>query len=350
MEKDFEQELKNSLSRNVEIPKSVLNKAESAFEEIRRHNAQKVGKKSVLFKKQWIAAAVAVVFLGLTFNQPVVAAIKSALWGNHAGIERAVENGYSQEVQTASVKSNGVDTKVTNVVIDKSRLGLSVNAKFDDLNSIKDVALMYLDMVITDSHGNVISGDGYSNQAVGGLDFTTDTSDKDSGSLRCDVLLESPTASIPQTDQLKVEIKRIVLYAKDRADKPIKVIEGPWNHNVSLDQQFSNTKGIAYIATNINDELSINSAELLPTGFNVKFSVNTPNPYDESIISRVQLVDSNGNIYKSSGMASMSTENNKAVVSMTFEVSSFDRVDSLNLVLKDINGKGSAVKLVKSTK
>ncbi len=349
MEKDFEQELKNSLSRNVEIPKSVLNKAESAFDEIRRHNAQKAGKKSVLFKKQWIAAAVAVVFLGLTFNQPVIAAIKATLWGNHAGIERAVENGYGQEVQTASVKSNGVETKITNVVIDKSRLGLSVDVKFDDLKSIKNEASMKLDMVITDSHGNIISGDGYPNQPVGGFEYTTDTTNKDSGSLRYNVLFQSPTASIPQTDQLKVQIKSIALYAKDNDNKPIKVVEGPWDHNVSLDKQLSDTKGIAYTATNNNDELSINSAELLPTGFNVSFTVKTPNPNDENIISRVQLVDSNGNAYKSSGMASMSSENNKDLVSMTFEVSSFDKVDSLNFILKDINGKDSVVKLVKDT-
>lgn len=349
MEKDFEQELKISLSRNVEIPKSVLNKAESAFDEIRRHNAQKAERKSVLFKKQWIAATVAVVFLGLTFNQPVIAAIKAAFWGNHAGIERAVENGYGQEVETTSVKSNGVETKVTNVVIDKSRLGLTVDVKFDDLKSIKNVAEMYLDMVITDSHGNVISGDGYPNQPVGGFEFKTDTTNKGEGSLRYNVLFQSPTASIPQADQLKAEIKSISLYAEGRADKPTKVIEGPWDNSVLLDKQFSNTKGIAYTATNNNDELSINSAELLPTGFNVSFSVNTPNPNDENIMSRVQLEDSNGNIYKNSGMASMSTENDKAVVSMTFEVSSFDKVDSLNLVIKDINGKASVVKLVKAT-
>ncbi|EGW41779.1 DUF4179 domain-containing protein [Desulfosporosinus sp. OT] len=350
MERDYEQQLKSSLSRNVEIPQSVLNKAEGAFDEIRSHRNQRAVKKPVFIKKQWVAAAVAVVFLGLTFNQPVIAAIKAAFWGNHAGIESAVENGYGQEVQTASVKSHGVETKVTNVVIDKSRLGLSVDVKFDDLKSIKNVASMYLDMVITNSQGNVISGDGYPNQPVGGIEFTTDTTNKDSGSLRYNVLFQSSTASIPQTDQLKAEIKSIALYAKDKADKPIKVIEGPWDHNVSLDKQFSNTKGVAYTATNNNDELSVISAELLPTGFYVKFAVTTPNPNDENIVPKAQLVDSTGNIYKSSGMASMSTENNKAIISKVFEVSSFDKVESLNLVLKDISGKDSVVKLVKSTK
>lgn len=350
MERDFEQQLRNSLNGNIEIPESVIDKAEGAFNEIRRYKTQKVGKKSAFIKKQWVAAAVAVAFLGLTFNQPVIAAIKAALWGNHAGIERAVENGYGQEIKTSSIKSDGVETKITNVVIDKSRLGLSVDVKFDDLKSIKNVASMYLDMVITDSQGNIISGDGYPNQPVGGIEFTTDTTNKESGNLKYNVLFQSPTAEIPQTDQLKAEIKSIALYTENKADKPIKIIEGPWDHNVLLDKQFSNNKGVAYSATSDNKEVSIISAELLPTGFNVRFALNVPNPHDENIVSMTQLVDSNGNIYKSSGMASMSTENNKTIVSMTFEVSSFDKVDSLNLVLKDINGKDSVIKLAKSTK
>ncbi|WP_088187798.1 DUF4179 domain-containing protein [Desulfosporosinus sp. FKA] len=350
MERDFEQRLKSSLSRNVEIPQSVLDKAEGAFNEIRNQRKQRSAKKFVSFKERWMAAAAVVLFLGLTFNQPVIAAIKATFWGNHTGVERAVENGYGQELQTASVKSQGVETKVTNVVIDKSRLGLSVDVKFDDLKALKNVESMNLDMLITDSQGNVISGDGYPNQPVGGFDSTTDDTNKNSGSLRYNVLFQSPSSSIPQTDQLNVEIKSIALYAKGRADKPLEVIKGSWDQKVSLDKQFANAKGITYTAANNNEVFSIDSAELLPTGFNVKFSLATPNPNDETIISRVQLVDSKGNSYKSSGMADMSTVNNKAVVSMTFEVSSFDRVDWFKIMYKDANGKNSVVKLVKAAK
>lgn len=348
MERNFEQQLKNSLNHDIEIPKSVFDKAEGAFKEIRSSKTQRTTKKFLLGKKQWVAAAVAVVFLGVTFNQPVIAAIKAAFWGNHAGIESAVRNGYQQEVQSASVKSQGIETNVTNVVVDKSRLGLAINMKFDDINSIKDVDHVYLDMVITDGNGRVISGEGYPQQLVGGLEDSTNIVNKKNGELIYNVLLQSPSASIPQMSELKVQIKSVSLF-KNQGAPAFKKIEGVWNSSVALDKQFAKANGVAYTSQSSSKDVNVISAEMLPTGFVVQFVVNTP--VDESIVTKAQLVDSNGNSYNSSRVASMErTADNKDLVSMTFEVSNFDQIDSFKFIVKDINGKDSEATLVRDIK
>jgi len=353
MERNFEQELKNSLNHDIEIPKSIFDKAQGAFKEIRGYNTQRATKNFLLVRKGWVAAAVAVVVLGVTFNQPVIAAIKATFWGNHAGIERAVENGYQQEVQGASVKSQGIETKVTNVVIDKSKLGLAINMKFDDIKSIKDIDHVYLDLLITDGNGRVISGDGYPERLDGGSEYSTDIANKNSGEFKYNVLFQSPTASFPQMSELKVIIKSVSL-SKNKGDGPqgyFKKIVGPWNNSVALDEQFVKAKGVAYTSQSTSNDVNVISAEMLPTGFAVKFIVNTP--VDESIVNeaRTQLVDSKGNSFSNSGIANMErTADNKDLVSMVYEVSGFDQSDTFKFIIKDINGKDFVATLVRATK
>ncbi|HEY8911390.1 MAG TPA: DUF4179 domain-containing protein [Desulfosporosinus sp.] len=310
--------------------------------------AQRSTKDFFLGKKPWVVAAVAVIFLGVTFNQPVIAAIKATFWGNHAGVERAVENGYQQEVQGASVKFQGIETKVTNVVVDKSRLGLAINMKFDDISSIKDVDRVYLDLLITDGNGRVISGDGYPERLDGSLEGSTDIVNKDKGKLNYNVLIQSSSASIPQMSELKVQIKSILLFKK-QVVSAFKKLEGPWNSSVALDKQFVNAEGVAYTSQSTSKDVNVISAEMLPTGFAVKFVVNTP--VDENIWQKVYLVDSNGKSISGSGSFSMDrTADNKDFISMIFEVSSFEKINSFKFIVKDINGKDSEITLVRASK
>lgn len=316
------------------------------------YNTQRSAKNFLLGKKQWVAAAVAVIFLGIIFNQPVIAAIKATFWGNHAGVEKAVENGYQQEIQGASVKSQGIETKVMNVVVDKSKLGLAINIKFDDIKSIKDIDHVYLDLLITDGNGRVISGDGYPERLDAGSENSTDIANKNNGELKYNVLFQSPTASFPQMSELKVEIKRVLLYKNKYGNQgPSKTIEGSWKNSVALDEQFVKAKGVAYTSQSTSNDVNVISAEMLPTGFAVKFIVNTP--VDESLVdkARTQLVDSKGNSFSNSGIANMErTADNKDLFSMVYEVSGFDQSDSFKFIVKDINGKDFVATLVRAIK
>jgi len=76
-------------------------------------------------------------------------------------------------------------------------------------------------------------------------------------------------------------------------------------------------------------------------------------PVDENVWQKVQLTDFNGHIFKNSGIFSVdsfSENKNFDIISMTFEVSSFDKIDAFNFTVKDVNGKDSTVKLVKVQK
>lgn len=343
---NIEQMLKTSLNQEIDIPKSVLEKAEGAFAEIRNSKVELSKQSFWLGKKQLVASAIALICLGVAFNQPAIAEIKYILWANHAGLEKAINSGYDQKVQTGYVQANGIGTKITNVTVDKSRLALSIAVKLTDINAVKKTSKMHLDLVITDGNGNVIFGEGYPNQPIGGYEESTNFSNIENGELVYNVLLDSPTASIPQTNKLNVKVKSISLFAQTNwPEPPFKTYEGPWINTITLEGQFAKANGIAYIAKNNSKDLTITSAEMLPTGLAIKFVVNPVDAYN------IELVDSNGKTYQNSGISSSDrTSDNKDLVSTVFEVSQFDKIDSFELHVKCKNGKESTVTLVRDAK
>lgn len=89
---------------------------------------------------------------------------------------------------------------------------------------------------------------------------------------------------------------------------------------------------------------------MLPTGFAVKFLVNSVDPNNIETIT-TQLADSNGKTYQDFGAMSVErTTDNKSLVSMVFEVSQFDKIDSFKLQVKCLDGKESIVTLVRDVK
>jgi len=83
----------------------------------------------------------------------------------------------------------------------------------------------------------------------------------------------------------------------------------------------------------------------MATGIKVKFMVNTP--IDESIISKVKLVDEDGIEYRTDRPGWMEAENGKDIVEITFEASKFDNLDEFDFVIEDLNGKDEVIKLTK---
>ncbi|AFM41493.1 DNA-directed RNA polymerase specialized sigma subunit, sigma24 [Desulfosporosinus acidiphilus SJ4] len=182
---------------------------------------------------------------------------------------------------------NGIGTKITKVTVDKSRLALSIKVKFRDVKAIKKTSNIHLDLLITDGKGTVISGEGYVNQSIGGYEENTDISNLNNGVLEYNVLLSSLDASIPQ---------------------------------------------------------------MLPTGFAIKFLVNSVDPITIETI-KTQFIDSSGKTYQNSGAMSVErTEDNKSLVSMVFEVSQFDKIDSFKLLVKCLGEKEGIVTLVKDVR
>ena len=122
-------------------------------------------------------------------------------------------------------------------------------------------------------------------------------------------------------------------------------LKGDWKLDVKLDEVMTNNDVVNYIATGSNDNVEVLDAKGMATGIKVKFRVNVD--IDESIISKVKLVDEDGVEYRTDRPGWMEVDNGKDIVEITFEASKFDNLDKFDFVIEDLNGKDEVIELTK---
>lgn len=375
MSTNYENQIEKILNDDVAIPASVLKKKEIAFNQIRKSKNDK-------FKFQYkhkIAAAVvaATIIVGIAFGNTAIAAIKNSLFSNDNGVQKAVDNGYVQNVDNNLMKSNGVEIKVSNILKDSKRAALSLKLKFTDKDSLKYFKNMKLSFSIkTDDGKEIPLSEDYSYSI-----------DKEKGELVFNDILNimdgfgdentvSASKGFKNVNNFNLQISKIELFAdasapidsktlpnldndtKDQLEeagvKLYKVIDGTWRANIKLDDKFMDIKPIVFIASEKNAFVNIVSAEMLPTGMDITFNFNNQvKPLSQDAlkdIDNITLVDGKGTVYKpTERIVQTSNDDNKTNVTKTFSVTAFDKISNLKMLVKDLNGNTHEIKLVKAS-
>ncbi|MBW5448929.1 DUF4179 domain-containing protein [Cohnella sp. CFH 77786] len=347
MNHELERKIMDAFSVESEIPESVMRKTEAAFEQIRKLKSESTERRNAYLRKRriWVAsiALFGTFMVSILSNDSAVAAIKS-LFYKDTGIQKANEHGYSQAVNRA-VKKSGVTVQVDRVVVDKTKMAITFQLDFDDASLLNDTDRVFLDLLIHDDKGRPIREDGNPNRLAGAMDWHTDVSLKNNGKALYHLELQSPQGKFDNIKALALDIKSISLYKKDR-EKPYRVIEGDWKNTFELDEKFTEHEPVKYVAED-NPMIKVISAEMLPTGMSIQFVVDKP--VDESILWKVTLIDSKGNIYHPSNTATMDyTADKKDLISMTFDATAFDHLDGLKMRVKGLGSKDEIVNLLKS--
>lgn len=343
---DFNKKIEKKLKKDIEIPKVVLDKANIAFEEIRSSKEEK-SNKSKSFKKPLIAAMSGIcIFSLIAFSSPVMAAINSFF--SDIGIKKATNNGYVQTLPESAVKDNGVAINVDDIVADKTKIAISFTLNFEDASKLKKINDIGLGLNIKDDKGRYLIEDleeGPYTLLLSGTNWNTDTSNKDKGEIKYYFLMNSTEGNLGDINELAINIDSINLYEEEKG-KSEEEISGNWDFSVALDDKFTNKEEIKFKAENESDILEIVSAEMLPTGMLVEFIVNAQ--VDENIVGKVSMIDENKNEFDNFSVANMEDmPNGGAKISMIFDVTTFDNVDKLKMIVKDINGKDITLDLVK---
>ncbi len=372
---NFEDQMEKILNDDVVIPASVLKKKEIAFSQIRKSKNNKFKFKY----KHKIAAAVAAVAIigGAAFGNTAIAAVRNSLFGNNYGVQKAVDHGYIQNVDNNIMKSNGVEIKVSNVLKDSKRAALSLNLKFADKDSLKYFKNAKLSCSIkTDDGKEIPLSEDYSCSV-----------DKEKGELVFNDILNimdgfgdenavSAAKSFKDINNFNLQINKIELYADASAQidpktlpnldndtkkqlqeagvKLYKVIDGTWKTNIKLDDKFKDVKPIVFKASEKNAFVNIVSAEMLPTGMDITFNFsNQVKPLSQDTlkdIDNITLVDDKGTVYKpTKWVVEASNGDNKTNVTKTFSITAFDKISSLKMIVKDLNGNTHEINLVKAS-
>ncbi len=371
---NFEDEIKKILNEDIAIPDSILEKKEIAFNKIRKSKNIKV---KFSYKQKVVASIIAVTIIGgIVFGTTAIASIKKCLFNNDYGVQKAVDNGYVQNIENNIMRDNGVEIKVNNVLKDSKRVALSLNLKFDDKNLMKYLKYIKISWSIKTDDGKEIPLSEDCNYSIdkekGELVFN-DISNILDGFGNEDMV--SASKEFKDINSFNLEIKKIELLADASAQidsktlpkldndtkkqleeagiKLYKEIEGTWKTNIKLDEKFKDIKPIAYKAAENNDFINIISAEMLPTGMDITFNFNNQTkPLSQETlkeIDKITLVDDKGIIYKPTERTwQSSNDNNKTNVRKTFCVTAFDKIGNLKMIVKDLSGNTQEIKLVKA--
>lgn len=354
MRKNIDDEIKNLLNKEESIPMSIRNKKEDAFNIIRDMGSKDMKNKRNLFGKKNIAVATVVIVGGITLTSPVLANLKDLIFnGRYKGVQTAIDNGYEQNIEGAYSESNGIKIEVVKAVVDPTMINLKFKVSSEDIKSIKK--FKYVEngpsinaFNITDDKGRVIQfyddkegigtkpiidENGKEVWLLSGMDESVDIKDIDNGNVYFDIILNSSEGNLGEIKSLNLQTNKI------------SNLKGYWKLDIKLDKSMTNNDMVNYIATVSNDNVEVLEAKSMATGIKVKFIVNTP--IDESIISKVKLVNEDGIEYRTDRPGWMESENGKDIVEITFEASKFDNLDEFDFVIEDLNGKDEVIKLIK---
>jgi len=338
-------------------------------------------RKNKKFKFSYIQKIVAAVLTigiisGITCGNTVIAAVKNYLFDNNLGIQKAVDNGYVQNLEDNVMKGDGVEIRVNNVIKDSRRVALSLNFKFDDKELVKYCkGIKIEDLNIHDDTGKEI-------QAWYNADnFNLD---EETGGIILNIFLDYSKSSnkstfsendIKNISSLNLKFKRIILvadasekidkvtlpqiddYTKDKFERAgfqlLKVFEENLETTIKLDEKFKDIGPIEYKSSENNDFINIVSAEVYPTGMEITFNYkNQTGILPDEILDdteSITLVDNNGIIYKSiDSMGQSIGDNDEHILTKSFYVTTFDKTGDLKMIFKDLNGNTQEIKLVKA--
>ncbi|MGL5507949.1 MAG: DUF4179 domain-containing protein [Paraclostridium sp.] len=353
MHKNIDNQIKDLLNKEEVIPNSVRNKKEEAFDMIRNMENNEVKVKRSLFSKKNIAIATVVILGGISLTTPILANVKDLIFnGRYKGVQTAIDNGYEQNVEGIASESNGINIEVIKVIADPTMMNLKFKVSSDDIKKISE--FKYTEngpsintFNITDDRNRVIQfydeegtgtkpiidENGKEVWLVSGGDESVDISDIDNGNIYFDIMLNSSEGNLEGIKSLSLQTNQIAN------------LKGNWKIDVELDEMMTTNDEINYITIESNDKVEVLEATGMATGIKVRFKVNTP--IDESIISKVKLVDENGVEYKSDRPGMMKVEDGKDIVEITFEASKFDNIDKFDFVVENLDNTDEIVKLVK---
>lgn len=396
MSTNFDDQLENIFSEDIEIPKSIIDKKEMAFTEIRS-----MAKKNKVSQKRKIVSAVAAMFIvGSTFiatdafatiGDKTISAIKTIFFKDE-GVQKAIDNGLVQDLGNANiVKDKDIEIGVTDITYDSSKLALSLDIKFDDKSLLNNLQEIEFDMNLKDNNGRYLIKSSTENlneeqqKSLKQLKADFDSNkvvNKETGEIKYNLVLNS-MEPISGIDDVTLDIKAVRLLAsindklqenifseaeskleeyevfnyKQRNLRLYNLIEGKWQTSITLDEKLKAGKEVLYVPEGLNGEtIRVTKAELLPTCMYVTFEFDSDFKGEDrkKIINKIDhatLVDDNGNIYNSTLKGYFTVGDNDNLLKVkSFEITSFDYDGNFKVILNDFNGENKEITLIKKSK
>lgn len=304
---EFEKNIKNILSQDIEIPEHYTNAIKTAFDKKKKHSYN-------LFK---VAAAICI---GITTTGGIVFATKKYIkdtkeksFGIGKEIDTAIENGYIQNTNMDYVSSNvitiegkqyTIGTKITDFLMDDINLSAHFEFEFtDDINEIVNLAKLtnieIADLIITDENNNII----YNNDKESFERFCTENNleykfnefnehyyanglnsfvNYKQGNNIAFTYNMYTSGQYPKSKKLNIHFTKIKLQEENN----VIILKGNWEISVDVPEKMYNRKAVSYKVTNCsNSDFNVITATLYEDRFELGAVIsNMKKPDDSELI------------------------------------------------------------------
>lgn len=333
MNDNFEKEIKQLLNEKKEMPTVVRKSLNHSYDVIRAKSKKK--KQNKVWKQVAVVACSIIVAGGLFTNEHVRASISELFDFNDKGIERAVEEGFTEKSNSA-VTDQGITVALNEYFADEHKLGFSFQLTFEDTSVLqKPVRQISFDYRLKNGDGEYIIENIPDTKPLKGTGkyFISDGEDKlvfmdaKTGRLQYDIVRESEVGDIPELRDAVIEIESVnIFYENDEMKK----IDGVWNLPIENSTKKEKSTKVEYIAAEQSSNIKLISAKASPTSLNLSFSVDEI-VKDENAFIDMKVVDEKGEEYTSSQGYSTEVENDKTIVYANFPITSYDKMETITL-------------------
>ena len=312
IEKTINEELKNFtkleyqiftkyyyFSKSIKEIASEMNISESLVKvklhRVRKKLKERLKSKGIIPKNLVIVFAI----LLIAISSFVIAKeiIKHFFLDSSNGVEEALNDGYVEnyELQNNSY-SNGISIEVESVLMDDYNLAIVFCLKFDNIEYVKNAYYCNFDnLLIMDENNNLIvtkfEGKIKDSKLLNFFDINNNYPGISNGNESVhikskdddEIVLTYVTNSseFPKSHKLKIITDEISLhYSEDNLGEKIDTINGDWNIEVDLPEEFYNRRTEVYTLESSNDKnLELLEANLSQTGIRIEFKTKWGQQY-----------------------------------------------------------------------
>lgn len=330
---DFDKKLFNYYNNKPdEIPLSTQNTIENALEVTHNHKSATI---TILKRVAVFILCIGIITTTTVYAKDIINFITSIFTNSTPGIDKAVDNGYAQNVEMDFIRYNEIGVKVDYVLMDEKSLDISFIYKyFKETATLKSIKIS--ELTIKDEQNNIIcfiSENTISNSNIIGTNIFSSSNQQfiDNCSIRDSLLVTSQ--NFPSAKALYIEISKITL----TLDKEITYIYGNWNFSISLEDKSVTRSSYNYSSI---DTIYINKIDtfLNPTSLSIDLKLNVA--FDELTLytrNAITLKDEKNNTYRPIEMLSKnnnSSETPGSNITLLYPISIYDNINNLYLHIK----------------
>lgn len=320
-------------NKDEEIPLSTQKAIENAFKDKNKEKSTTI----IMLKRVAVfILCIGIVTATTVYAKDIINFITSIFTNSNPGIDKAVENGYIQNVDMDFITYNDVGVKVDYLLMDDKNLDISFVYKYyGETTSFN--SLTFSNLTIKDEQNHILCLMSENSSDLTSVTDIIGTSVRavakphllDVSTVRESILITSD--NFPNSNTLYIEISEIVLNIENET----KYIKGNWNFSIHLENNFVTRTSNEYYSTS-SPYIDKIDASLTNTSLDLELHLNTL--LDTSIVMRrgnIVLTDENGTTYKytkiSAGNNIDPTKDYVSMITLNYPITTYDNINKLFL-------------------